>query len=502
MRRFIAFVILVALCVFGLYRWTESRAPRVVPENFTPAPGPGLNNDDVHLLASMEDEYTRLVQTVIPSVVSITATRRVQAPAVQNPFELFFGGRFRVPPRYEEMRSLGSGVIVSKEGHILTNHHVVADVDQVSVRLANGQTAPARIIGLDPVTDIAVLKVTGLNVTPLAFADSDQVKVGQWVIAVGNPFGFDETVTDGIISAKGRAMEDSANDFFQTNAAINPGNSGGPLVDLHGRIIGINSSIYAGSGSGSWQGLGFAIPSNTARRALEAIIKTGHVPHGYLGVEVLPPDQAARMGLPQVDGAYVSGVTPGSPAEKAGILKGDIITSIGQHPVHSFSELRNQIAGVATGSQVAIGVQRGNDSITVTAQIVEQPQGQAANNQPQPGPVPVNPAGPGTPAAPTSPTPVPGANPALLAGIHVFEIPPDHADDLPPNAHGVMVSSVDDGCPAAGTLQQSDVIEEIDRVPIHSVPEYQQAAASVAGGRVLLSICRDRHRSFAVITAH
>ncbi len=460
------------------------QGPERVPEKFTPAAGPKLGYDDVHVLEEMEKEYTGLVQAVVPSVVSITATKRVEAPTVEDPFELFFGRRFREPKRTEEMRSLGSGVIVSSEGHILTNQHVVADVDDVSIRLANGQTARARIIGSDAVTDIAVLKVTGLNVTPLAFADSDQVKVGQRVIAVGNPFGFDETVTQGIISAKGRAMEDSANDYFQTDAAINPGNSGGPLVDIRGEIIGINSFIY--SGSGSW-GLGFAIPANTARRALEAILKTGRVPHGYLGVQILSPERAARMGLPDFDGAYVYGVTPGSPAEEAGIRKGDVITSIGQHVVHNTTELRNQIAGVPTGTQVAVGLERGGESMTVTARIEEQAQDQSAAGQTAPAP----------PAA----TQTPASGPGLLAGVHVFPIPPDHEEDLPPHAHGVMVASVDDDCPAAGTLQQSDVIEEIDQAPIHNVAEYQQAAAAITGDTVLLSICRDRRRSFEVIRA-
>lgn len=397
MRRFILFVCVVAICVFGLYRWTEEQGPERVPEKFTPAEGPKLGDQDVHVLEAADSEYTALVQAVVPSVVSITATKRIEAPEVVDPFELFFGGRFHHPRRTEEMRSLGSGVIVSKEGHIITNQHVVADVDEVSVRLSNGQEAPARVIGSDAITDIAVLKVTGIKVTPLAFADSDTIKVGQRVIAVGNPFGFDETVTQGIISAKGRAMEDSANDFFQTDAAINPGNSGGPLVDIHGEIVGINSWIISNSsGSGSWQGLGFAIPANTAKRALEAIIKTGHVPHGYLGV------------------------VPG-----------------------------------------------------------------AQSNNPSP---------------PADDLPSDGAN-GLLAGVHVMEIPPDHEQDLPAHAHGVMVTSVDDNCPATGTLQQSDVIEAIDHVPIHSVAEYQAAASALPGGKALISICRDRRRSFTVVTA-
>ena len=492
MRRFLLFVLVVAVCVYGLYRWSENREAEL-QRKYTPAEGPKLGTEDVHVLAEMEEEYTKLVQAVVPSVVSIIATKHVEAPAVQNPFDLFFGRR-RVP-RQEEMRSLGSGVIVSKEGHILTNQHVVADVDEVRIRMADGQEVPARIIGADATTDIAVLKVSGVKVTPLAFADSDKVRVGQRVIAVGNPFGFDETVTQGIISAKGRAMEDSVNDFFQTDAAINPGNSGGPLVDLHGEIIGINASIYAGNkGSGSWQGLGFAIPANTARRALESIIKTGRVPHGYLGVLVPRPEQAARMGLPQIDGAYVVGITPGSPAEKAGIRKGDIVTSIAGRPVHGFSDLKALIAGIDAGSKAEIGLQRGNESAKLTVEILEAPAQTEAQNQP----APTQPSQPTQPQAPQSPQ---YGGPALLAGVHVFEIPPDHEEDLPPKAHGVMVSGVDDDSPAAGALQQSDVIEEIDHVPIHSVQEYRQAVAGMYGDRALLSICRGRQRTFAVVGA-
>jgi len=490
MRRFLVFVFAVAICVYGLYRWTEIQAPEIAPEKFTPAAGPKLDYDDVHVLEAMESEYTRLVQAVVPSVVSITATKRIQAPEVQDPFELFFGHRLRVPQRTEEMRSLGSGVIVSSEGHIVTNQHVVADVDEVRIRFANGQEAPARIIGSDQATDIAVLKVTGIKVTPLAFADSDKVKVGQRVIAVGNPFGFDETVTQGIISAKGRAMEDSANDFFQTDAAINPGNSGGPLVDLRGEIIGINSSIYSDSGSGSWQGLGFAIPANTARRALESIIKTGRVSHGYLGVMLPSPELSERMGLPAIDGAYVNAVSPGSPAEKAGIREGDIITSIDKQPVHNITDLRSHIAAVDTGSEVVVGIQRGSEAVKLTAQIVEQPEDYSRRNQDQSA------SAPGDAGQSEAST-----DSGLLAGVHVTEIPAGRAADLPPRAHGVMVSGVDSNVPAAGALQRDDVIEEIDHVPIHSVEEYNVAAAAVPGDQVLLSICRDRRRSFTVVTA-
>ena len=260
MRRFFLFVVLVIFCVAALYLWNERRpAERRVPEKFTPAEGGKIDPGDLKVLAAMEDEYTKLVDVVVPSVVSVTASRTVQLPYVVDPFELFFGRRSQRPPQMGEQKSLGSGVIVSKEGHILTNHHVIAQVDNVRVQLSNGKEYPARIIGSDEQTDIAVLKVDAPNLTPLPIGDSDLVKVGQRVIAVGNPFGLEETVTQGIISAKGRrAMDDSANEFFQTDAAINPGNSGGPLVNLRGEVIGINAAIFS-TGNGAtpgWQGVG------------------------------------------------------------------------------------------------------------------------------------------------------------------------------------------------------------------------------------------------------
>src|SRR5581483_12131789 len=311
MKRFVIFVLLVALSVLALYRWNEQRNPPFRPEKFTPAEGAKLDLNDVKVLAAMEEEYTKLVDAVVPSVVSITASRKVPMGYLVDPFELLFNRRLRGVPQEREQRSLGSGVIVSKEGHILTNNHVVADVDEVRVQLSSGKEVPAKVIGTDPQSDIAVLKIDGENVTPLPLADSDQVKVGQRVIAVGNPFGLEETVTQGIVSAKGRrAMQDSANEFFQTDAAINPGNSGGPLVNLRGEIIGINNAI--GGQTGNWAGIGFAIPSNVARRTMDSILKTGHVVRGYLGVVIQPltPDLAQQFGVKDARGALVAEVTP------------------------------------------------------------------------------------------------------------------------------------------------------------------------------------------------
>lgn len=528
MRRFLLFVIIVVLFVFGLERWNEQRTSNENaqrrPEKFTLAENAKLNLDDVKVLSAMEQEYTKLVEAVVPSVVSITASKRIQGPMMIDPYELWFRGRLRGVPQEREARSLGSGVIVSKEGHIITNHHVVADVDQVQVQLSNGKEAPARVIGTDEENDIAVLKVDGLDVTPLPFGDSDQVKVGSRVIAVGNPFGLEETVTQGIISAKGRrAMQDSTNEFFQTDAAINPGNSGGPLVNLRGEIIGINSSIY--SGSGGWQGVGFAIPANVARRTMESILKKGHVVRGYLGIVMQPltQDLAQQFGMKDTRGVVVAEVTPNSPAQKAGVKSGDVIVKFNGREIADPQELRNRVAEVDVGNKAEIVVRRGNQDSTLTAEITERPADFAATRQQQlpqqmqPNiPAPPQPMRPPSSSQPQNPgngnggsnsiVPAPNRGGAtavgnVLSGVQVGEIPPDHEDDLPPNVHGVMVMDIDENSPAAESLQQGDVIEEINREPVNSVADYNRIVQKLAPNeKQMLFIARGKTRSFVVIT--
>ncbi len=489
MKRFVIFVLLVALSVLALYRWNEQRNPPFRPEKFTPAEGAKLDLNDVKVLAAMEEEYTKLVDAVVPSVVSITASRKVPMGYLVDPFELLFNRRLRGVPQEREQRSLGSGVIVSKEGHILTNNHVVADVDEVRVQLSSGKEVPAKVIGTDPQSDIAVLKIDGENVTPLPLADSDQVKVGQRVIAVGNPFGLEETVTQGIVSAKGRrAMQDSANEFFQTDAAINPGNSGGPLVNLRGEIIGINNAI--GGQTGNWAGIGFAIPSNVARRTMDSILKTGHVVRGYLGVVIQPltPDLAQQFGVKDARGALVAEVTPDSPAEKAGIKSGDVIVKFNGKNVRDVQDLRARVGEIGIGEKADVTVKRGDMESTLTAKIEEQPE----NLQAGPSRAPANPLQPQIPQQP--------AMRGALAGVTVNEIPPDHRGDLPENVHGVMVAEVDPNSPAAESLQAGDVIEEIDRQPINSVKDYDRIAQSLNGSeKHMLFIARGRTRSFVVL---
>jgi serine protease Do len=381
MRRSLFIVLIAGLVAFGLYRWQRLNSqlrdrPRAA-EQYTPAEGPRVNPNDVQVLSALDAEYTRLIQTVVPSVVSITTSRRVPAPGLAvDPFELFF--RNRLPRQLQErtQTSLGSGVIVSKEGHILTNHHVIANMDTIEIQLTDGRIEPAQLIGTDEQTDIAVLKINAQNIEPLPLGDSDQVRVGQMVFAVGNPFGLQETVTQGIISAKGRrAMADSGVEFLQTDAAVNQGNSGGPLLNLKGEIIGINSAIFSTSQEGAWLGISFAIPANVARRALESVLKTGRIVRGYLGVSMLnvTPEIARELNLHGVEGAVVTGVLPGSPAEKAGLQSRDVIHSFNGRPIKDMLGLRSHVAESELGAKVTLGIIRQGQEQTLTAEIAEAP---------------------------------------------------------------------------------------------------------------------------------
>jgi serine protease Do len=380
MRRSLFIFLVVGLIAFGLYRWqhlnSQLHGGARTPEQYTPAEGPKVNPKDVQVLSALDAEYTRLMQAVLPSVVSITTSRRVSAnPAAINPLELFFRRR-PIRPQESTETSLGSGVIVSKEGHIITNHHVVADKDRIEVQLTDGRVAPAQIIGTDEQTDIAVLKISAPNLEPLPLGDSDQVRVGQMVFAVGNPFGLQETVTQGIISAKGRrAMADSGVEFLQTDAAVNQGNSGGPLLNLRGEIIGINSAIFSTSEDGAWLGISFAIPANVARRALESVLKTGRIVRGYLGVSMLniTPEIARELKLNSAEGAVVTGVLPDSPAEKAGLRSRDVIHRFNGRPIKDMLGLRSHVAETEIGTKVTLGIIREGQGQTATAEIAEAP---------------------------------------------------------------------------------------------------------------------------------
>jgi serine protease Do len=270
--------------------------------------------------------------------------------------------------------SLGSGVIVSKEGHILTNHHVIADMTEVRVQLTDGRNLPAALIGSDPATDIAVLRIDAPNIEPLPLGESDSLRVGQQVFAVGNPYGLEETVTRGIVSAKGRhTASDSSIEYIQHDAAVNEGNSGGPLVNVRGEIVGINSAIF--SRTGGWQGISFAIPSNSASRVLDAIVKRGRVVRSYLGVRMQEvwPELARNLALPDLEGAIITDVTPDSPAARAGLAPGDVIRTFNGKRATGLQQLRQMIAGTDVGQEVQLGFLRGGVAMKVSVKLAEMP---------------------------------------------------------------------------------------------------------------------------------
>jgi serine protease Do len=358
------------------------------------------------------------------------------------------------------------------------------------VQLSDGQTKKARLVGADSEVDLAVLKIDDPNVKPLKLADSDTVQPGDFVLAIGNPFGFEETVTDGIISSKGRPNRtDFFGDLIQTNAAINPGNSGGPLINLRGEVIGINTAIA--STTGGSQGIGFAIPSNTVRTALESLLKQGRIIRGYLGIQAraLQPDGNGS----DTDGVTVTEVVPGSPAAQAGVQSGDLIRKFDGRDVKDFNALRTLVAQTPLNKQVELEIMRGGKPVKVTTQIKEQPlDSQSAGVSPRRGqPQQQPPRQPNDQETSNSP----------LASIHVGELTPQTARqlDLPNNVQGVLVTGVD---PDSGVaeLQKGDVIEEINQQPVTSVADYNKIAASLDPNQPqVLSVCRHRMRSFLVL---
>jgi serine protease DegQ len=312
--------------------------------------------------------FSDAARKATPSVVNISAERQVRRknPIIEDPaFQRFFGDRFSMPN--ETQLSLGSGVIVSREGYILTNDHVVEGVSAIRVTLSDKRVLDGKIVGTDPDTDLAVVRISAPGLTPITFGQSDQMKVGDVVLAIGDPFTVGQTVTMGIVSAVGRDIGPSNpfSSFIQTDAAINPGNSGGALVDINGNLIGVNTLIF--SRSGGYQGIGFAIPVSVAKRVLEQIIETGSVTRGWFGVDVadISPELAESLGLKGTHGAIVGAIERGSPAEKAGLKLGDIIVAINGRATPDTTIALNTIAEVPPGKSVPVKVVRRNQEVTL-----------------------------------------------------------------------------------------------------------------------------------------
>ena len=339
------------------------------------APSQAVAAPSVLADSSIPDVAERAVQ----SVVNISTSRTVQTgPAAWDPFfsdprSPFFGGE----PSERKASSLGSGVIVTAQGRILTNNHVVQGADDITVTLSNGTELPAKLVGTDPRSDVAVLQLQGQlpPLKPLAFGDSSGLRLGEVVLAIGDPFGVGQAVTMGIVSAKGRASVGIVDyeDFIQTDAAINPGNSGGALVNLRGELVGINTAIL--SKSGGYQGIGFAIPSNMAKQISDMLVKDGRVKRGYLGVNIATVNQdvAKKVGLKVDHGVLVTGVQPDGPASKAGLKDGDVIVSFDGNEVKDAGKLRNAIAMSASGTSMDLQVVRGGGKQTVKVKLAELP---------------------------------------------------------------------------------------------------------------------------------
>ncbi|GAB2876884.1 Do family serine endopeptidase [Paraburkholderia jirisanensis] len=326
----------------------------------------------------LQSSYADAAQKAMPAVVNVFSSKDGSLPPdprAKDPlFRYFFGDRNR-KQQQQPAANLGSGVIVSSEGYILTNQHVVDGADQIEIALADGRTTEAKVIGVDPETDLAVLKVNMTNLPTITLGRMDQTRVGDVVLAIGNPFGVGQTVTMGIVSALGRNHLgiNTFENFIQTDAPINPGNSGGALVDIHGNLLGINTAIY--SRSGGSLGIGFAIPVSTARSVLESIISTGTVTRGWIGVEPqdVTPEIAESFGLEQKSGAIVAGVLKGGPADKAGIKPGDILIGVNGQDITDTTRLLNVIAQIKPGTDAKVHLVRKNKELDLTVMIGKRP---------------------------------------------------------------------------------------------------------------------------------
>jgi Do/DeqQ family serine protease len=364
-------------------QWLPRQGKDTLPGVVTlPAPAVPLAQP-VALGAAAVSSYSAAARRATPAVVSITARKAPARNAQTNDpwFQFFFGDRGSQMPQPQV--GLGSGVIVSPDGYLLTNNHVVEGADDIEVQLSDGRQATARLIGTDPETDVAVLKIELDRLPAIAFANVENLQVGDVVLAIGNPFGVGQTVTSGIVSALGRDQLgiNTFENFIQTDAAINPGNSGGALVDAIGNLVGINTAIY--SRSGGSLGIGFAIPVSTARQVMEGLIKDGQVTRGWIGVEPrdLTPEIAQTLNLPIRQGVLITGVLQSGPASAGGVQPGDVVVKVAGRPVTNTAQLLNAVAALKPREAAVIGVQRGDKALELNVTVAQRPK--ARTRQPQ-----------------------------------------------------------------------------------------------------------------------
>ena len=470
MKRTVLAVVALALIAAAGLVVSETRSPKA---GLAPAPEPAK---------ALGRQFTVVAKAVSPAVVHIRVTQVVR-PA-PNPFEndpffrRFFGDQPQQPRQYRR-EGLGSGVIVTPDGYILTNNHVAGTASELTVKLADGREFKGTLIGADPPTDLALVKIDASNLPIAPLGDSDQVEVGEWVLAIGSPFGLDRTVTAGIISAKGRSNVGVAayENFFQTDASINPGNSGGPLVNLDGEVIGINTAIASSSGGN--MGVGFAIPSNLAKRVMADLKSPSHkVTRAWLGVEMgdkeMDQDLAKQFGLSEPKGVLVTGVIKDTPAEKAGLKQSDIVLTIDGKPITGRQDLALKVADVKPGSTVTLTVWRDKKEIQVKVTLTERTEAVVAS---------------------------PGANTRDELGVQVSALTDELADQLGVKGEkGVVVTAVlADGPAARAGIQVGDLIQQVGQSKVASVTDFNAALKNLDLKKGILILYRRKDMSNFVV---
>jgi serine protease Do len=465
------------------------------------SPVSGEDQQNIAMLRQMGNAFASVAEKASPGVVGIVAKRKVLQsnarveqmpseepfdPSREDFFDFFFrrSPRGQLPERQYTQRAQASGFIISEEGHILTNNHVVSGADEVMVDLGEGRTMAAKVIGTDPESDVAIIKIDANDLKPVALGDSEALKVGEWVIAIGSPMGLSHTVTAGIVSAKGRSGLNIATyeNFIQTDAAINMGNSGGPLINLDGQAVGINTAIVGPNGGNI--GIGFAIPINMAKEVADQIIKKGSVERGYLGLypQDLTPDLAAALGLKDTKGVVITQVTGGSPAAEAGVQRDDVVVQFGGSPVESASQFRNLVAVRKPGETVEMVVLRNGQRETLTPQMGKRPSAEELRNQQEP--------------AKRSP------EQSQRLGLVVQDLAPELAERYKlKDQIGVIITRVVPGSEAAEKgLRAGYVIKEVNRQPVNNVTEFKDAvAAASAKGRALLLVSDGQASQYVVL---
>ena len=494
-RRWVATVVVVAafaggaLLSQGFRDWAghavfgASREPITIAQNALPVS-----------LGNFANGFSAVIKPALPAVVNIRTSKIVKpqanqmSPMFNDPmFRQFFGDQFGQggKPHAEREQALGSGVIITPDGTILTNNHVIDGATDIKVQLSDKREFVAKLVGADPKSDVAVLKIEGKDLPTLPLGDSSQLNVGDLIFAIGDPFGVGETATMGIVSATGRSqlgIEDYEN-FIQTDAAINPGNSGGAMIDIHGNLVGINTAILSHGGSGGNEGVGFAIPMSMAKPVMDQILAHGKVIRGYLGVHIqdFSPELAKSFNFNQSGGVLIGDVSANTPAANAGLKKGDVIVKLNGQAESDSNDLRNTISQMSPGTQVKLDIWRDGKVQPFTVTLGELPKDKETAESSD------------------------DSSSGEIQGIDVQDLTPEISQqlNLPSGTHGVVVTSVDPASAAAAAgINRGDLIQEINHKPVTSASQYKQLMSGASGQPILLLINRGGITSFVVVEAH